>query len=122
MRISRNSVRKLTKRSSRKSKFLTTFNLILRFKPEINPVSQYIVEGDPEYQNLTLEDRMRKLAIVDKERQDCKLEYLRKQEEEKYPFKPNINPVSRMIIESKNQKSSDAKDLSDITKREQRLL
>jgi hypothetical protein len=61
-------------------------------------VSQYIVEGDPEYQNLTLEDRMRKLAIVDKERKDCKIEYLRKQEEAKFTFKPNIKPISRMIV------------------------
>ena len=63
---------------------------------------------------------MRKLAIVDKERKDCKIEYLRKQEENKYTFKPNINPISRMIVQSKvNQLDT---DLADVTKREQRLM
>ena len=65
-------------------------------------MSQYIVEGDPEYQNLTLEDRMRKLAIVDKERMDQNLELLRREEQGRYPFKPSINPISKMIVESKD--------------------
>ena len=64
-------------------------------------MSQYIVEGDPEYQHLTLEDRMRKLAVVDKERMDQNLELLRKEEEKKFTFKPNINAVSKMIVQSK---------------------
>lgn len=94
--------------------------LNFRFRPKINQVSQYIVEGDPEYQNLTLEDRMRKLAIVDKERMDQNREILRKEEHGRYPFKPNINPISKMIVESKDTRK--VQELSDITKREQRLL
>jgi len=63
---------------------------------------------------------MRKLAIVDKERMDQNLELLRKEEQNRYPFKPNINPISKMIVESKEV--GKIPELSDVTKREQRLL
>lgn len=59
---------------------------------------------------------MRKLAIVDKERKDQNLEILRKEEQSRFSFKPNINPISKMIVESKEVRK--VQDLSDVTKRE----
>jgi len=45
---------------------------------------------------------MRKLAIVDKERIDSKIEHLKKLEEKKYPFKPTLNERSKKMVEKRN--------------------
>lgn len=59
---------------------------------------------------------MRKLAIVDKERIDCKIEELRKKEEEKYPYKPSLNENSRALAERKSR------ELTDDSRRIERIL
>ena len=60
---------------------------------------------------------MRKLAIVDKEKIDYKLEELKKIEDQKYPFKPSLNKVSQALAKKK-----DLDELVDDSEREKRLI
>jgi len=75
-------------------------------------MSREILEADPEYQELSLEDKIRRLAIVDKERLECKLRRLQEEEDRRYPYRPQIDPNSKILAKSKN-----VQDLADVTER-----
>lgn len=60
---------------------------------------------------------MRKLAIVDKERIECKIEELRKKEEAKFPFKPSLNEKSIALAEKRP-----FRELNDDTKRLEKIM
>lgn len=60
---------------------------------------------------------MRKLAIVDKERIECKIEELRKEEEARYPFRPHLNENSRILAKKK-----EGRELTDDTERAERMM
>ena len=86
------------------------------FRPAVNEMSRGILEADPEYHELSLEDKIRRLAIVDKERLECKLRRLQEEEDRRYPYKPQIDPNSKLLAKSKN-----LTDLADVTERQKRL-
>lgn len=65
-------------------------------------MSRFIIEGRPELQNESLEDKARRLAIVDTERKQHNLRQLQKQrKKEECPFKPQIDPNSRLLAKKK---------------------
>ena len=60
---------------------------------------------------------MRKLAIVDKEKIDSKIEHLKKIEQKKYPFKPQLNEKSKQLARRRN-----LDDIVDMSEKEQRMI
>jgi len=80
-------------------------------------LSRCILEADPDYNSLTLDDKLRRLAIVDRERLDFKMKELQKEYLSKFSFKPQINENSKILAKPKN-----VTELADITEKEQRLM
>lgn len=84
------------------------------FKPEINVISRQLVEeGGP----VDMNEKVRKLAIMDKEKHDCLIAQLVSQEQNKYSFKPELCKKSEILA-----KERDPTQLTDWAEREQRRL
>ncbi|KRX08474.1 hypothetical protein PPERSA_12955 [Pseudocohnilembus persalinus] len=85
-------------------------------KPQINMISKYLMETDEQRENETQEEKNIRLAKKDKEKQQLLKEQLSKAYYDQYPFKPNINSVSKAL----GPKSSINK-LIDVTEKEEKL-
>lgn len=84
------------------------------FKPEINLVSRQLAEGEGARD---LDEKVRKLAIVDKEKHEVLLQKLQDEEQAKYSFKPVLNKKSEALAQNR-----DASQLMDWEEREKRRL
>ena len=84
------------------------------FKPDINVVSRQLAEPTD---RLDFEERVRKLAIVDREKHEYLMSQLKKEEEAKYNFKPALNKKSEQMA-----KNRDPNSLLDWNSREQKRL
>ena len=71
------------------------------FKPKINEVSKYLVEGDPNKADEDLNERVKRLAVTDLQRREQIKKELRQQDQEQYTFKPEINQLSSMLARPK---------------------
>lgn len=92
-----------------------TFNEKFTFEPELNPISRQLAEED---RPADFEEKIRKLAVVDVAKKECLLEQLRREEESKYTYKPELNKKSEIIAE----KTRDPAKLTDWVEREKKRV
>ena len=71
------------------------------FKPQINQISKYLVEGDPSKENEDLTEKVKRQAINDLERREQLKQQLLQEEIEKYTFQPKINELSSILAKPK---------------------
>lgn len=85
------------------------------FEPTINLVSRQLAETD---RPADFDEQIRKLAVVDLEQKESRLQQLRKEELAKYNFKPEINKTSEQIAE----KTRDPSKLTDWQEKEKKRI
>lgn len=69
------------------------------FKPEINLTSEIIVESDPQRGSETLGDKMNRLCVADKRKNDVIKEIKADEMYGQMSFQPKINKVSKALVE-----------------------
>ena len=81
------------------------------FKPKINEISKFLVEGDPTKQKEDLNDKIKRLAVTDLERREQLKKELKLQEQNQYNFMPTINEISNSLAKPKTcEELADTKD------------
>lgn len=85
------------------------------FEPTINLVSRQLAEAE---RPADFDEQIRKLAVVDLEAKEARLQQLRKAEMAKYNFKPEINKTSDQIAE----KTRDPSKLTDWQEKEKKKI
>ena len=73
------------------------------FKPEINLTSEIIVESDPNRGHETLEDKMARLYLRDKKKNEVIKEIKTAEVYGQLTFQPQINKVSKVLAEDQRR-------------------
>lgn len=73
------------------------------FKPEINLTSEIIVESDPSRGHETLEDKMTRLYLADKKKNEVIRELKTAEVYGSLTFQPKINKVSKVLAEDQRR-------------------